>query len=276
MESELNLALAAATEWARKAGDVLMEHFRSSTLEVARKSTDRDLVSTADFASEALLLAAIAETYPEDGILTEEGGALGEGKKLWCLDPLDGTVNFVQGLPLFAVSVARLQDGVPDVAVVHLPVLQETWTACRGGGCFRNGQAVQISEKASLAESVLATGFPYRRQFLADNNLENFGRLFLHVRGLRRSGSAAIDLAWTAGGRLDAFWELHLSPWDVAAGGLLVSEAGGVVDTIQPGGDWVQGRNLLAGPSPLVQALRERLLDGRGAEYPPLGDRTPS
>jgi len=192
---------------------------------------------------------------------------------LWVVDPLDGTVNFVQGLPCFAVSIALLVDGRPELAVVHLPRLEECFRAARGRGAACNGRSIRVSSTTRLADAVLATGFPYRRHLLLDNNLENFERLFLRQRGVRRMGSAASDLAYVAAGRLDAFWELHLSPWDVAAGGLLVEEAGGRVDTIVPGGDWIFERNLLAGPAALCEELRAVLRAGRGPDYPPLGER---
>jgi len=165
--------------------------------------------------------------------------------------------------------------GRPEVAVVHLPRLGETFVAVRGGGATLDGRPLRVSATSAPREALLATGFPYRRHFLRENNLENFNRLFLHQRGVRRMGSAASDLAYVAAGRLDAFWELHLAPWDVAAGALLVTEAGGTVDTIVPGGDWLHGRNLIAGPPALVAALRALLRAGRGDDYPDLGENAP-
>ncbi|MDP6850166.1 MAG: inositol monophosphatase family protein [Planctomycetota bacterium] len=259
---------------AQQAGKILLEKLRSlQELEIQTKSSPRDLVSVADRESEEFLVEGIQKLFPGDGILAEEGGLRpGETDNAWCIDPLDGTVNFLQGLPMFAVSIARLKNGTPDLAVVHLPVLRETFSATLGGGTYLNGKQVTVSSKGNTLEAVLATGFPYRRHLLRDNNLENFNRMFLNVRGLRRMGSAAIDLAYVSAGKLDAFWELHLSPWDVAAGGLLVSEAGGVVDTISPGGDWLNGRNIIAGPAPLLKQVRDTLLMNRGGDYPDLGD----
>lgn len=274
---DLDAELATIRELAIGAGEILLDWSgRLATDQVGSKSAQRDLVTAADLASEAYLLEHLRAAFPEDGFLAEESSEekLPEGfEHVWCIDPLDGTVNFVHQLPMYAVSIARLHQGKPDLAVVHLPRLNETFTARRGGGAFLNGEPMRISDSEVPLQSLFATGFPYRRHLLADNNLENFNRMFLHQRGVRRMGSAAIDLAYVAAGRIDAFWELHLSPWDAAGGALLVQEAGGVVDTLQPGGDWLFGRNLIAGPTTLVEATRALLQEGRGPDFPNLGDR---
>ncbi|MFQ5749192.1 MAG: inositol monophosphatase family protein [Planctomycetota bacterium] len=277
MAASLTEICARAVELAGEAGRLLLSHRQNlERLEVRIKSTPRDLVTEADLASERLLLEGLRASFPEHGIHAEESGRETHGAEwVWYVDPLDGTTNFVQGLPLFAVSLGLVRQEDPEVAVVHAPVLGETFTAVRGEGAWLGGRRLRVSTKSGLADSILATGFPYRRHLLLDNNLENFQRLFLRERGIRRMGSAAIDLAYVAAGRLDAFWELHLGPYDVAAGGLLVREAGGVVDTIVPGGDWIHGANLIAGPARLVEGLREVLLEERGRNYPPLGERRP-
>lgn len=274
LKQDLELAIRLAEQ----AGEVLLSW--SGKLEqgdVGHKSAARDLVTAADVASEKLLLAGLAAAFPGQGVLAEESGnhpgQVASGPR-WCIDPLDGTVNFVHGLPMYAVSIARLdEDGQPELAVVHLPRLQESYVAYRGGGAWCGERRLKVSPVESTEEAVLATGFPYRRHLLADNNLENFQRLFLHQRGIRRMGSAACDLAYVAAGKLDAFWELHLSPWDVAAGGLLVQEAGGKMDTFQSGGSWVFDGNVLAGNAPVVEDLRRRLGADRGPHWPDLGDR---
>lgn len=277
-EQNLHAVLAKAEELAVRAGKILLDWSgRLASNQIGSKSAARDLVTEADLASEAFLLKHLAEAFPEDAFLAEESADQAmpnpSAASMWCIDPLDGTVNFVHQLPMYAVSIARLTHGIPDVAVVHLPRLQETFTAVRGGGAFLNGERIEVSSSSKPLESLFATGFPYRRHLLADNNLENFNRMFLHQRGIRRMGSAAIDLAYVAAGRIDAFWELHLSPWDVAAAGLLVQEAGGIVDTLRPGGDWIFDGNLLAGPACLVEATRSLLAEGRGEDFPNLGDR---
>lgn len=276
--SERRAIAAEAEQLARGAGRILASWWeRLGAADVGSKSAERDLVTRADLDSEAHLLEGLRRLFPGDAILAEESGAAGraDAAATWYVDPLDGTVNFVHRLPMMAVSLARVADGRPEVAVVHLPRLDETFVAVRGGGARLDGAELRVSPTSAPRDALLATGFPYRRHLLADNNLDNFVRLFLHQRGIRRMGSAACDLAYVAAGRLDAFWELHLSPWDVAAGGLLVEEAGGVVDTLVPGGDWLHGGNLIAGPPALVAELRALLREGRGADWPDLGERAP-
>jgi len=277
MASSLKEICARAVELALDAGRLLLAYRRDlEGLDVRTKGTPRDLVTGADLASERLLLEGLRASFPGHGIHSEESGReTQDAERVWYVDPLDGTTNFVQGLPFFAVSLGLVRQGRPEVAVVHAPVLGETFTAVRGEGAWLGNRRLRTSAKTRLADSILATGFPYRRHLLLDNNLDNFERLFLRERGIRRMGAAAIDLAYVAAGRLDAFWELHLGPYDVAAGGLLVTEAGGVVDTIVPGGDWIHGANLLAGPARLAEALREVLLEGRGRDYPSLAERRP-
>lgn len=274
MADELTAALRTAVRAAEEAGALLLEWFRRLDSEHVRvKNTERDLVTTADLESEELILSRLRAAFPDDGVFAEESGTERlQAAHVWYVDPLDGTTNFVHGLPMFAVSIARVTAGRPDVAVVHVPVLEETFRATRGGGAHLGDRRLEVSGERTLRDALLATGFPYRRHRLLDNNLENFNRVFLRQRGVRRMGSAAVDLAYTAAGRLDAFWELHLGPYDVAAGGLLVEEAGGVVDTLEPGGDWIHDRNVIAGPAPLADALREVLLAGRDTGYPPLGE----
>ncbi len=274
MEPSLSSVLDFARQIAEEAGQLLMQgRSQLQSADVETKSSARDLVTQVDRDCESFLVSKIQSRFPKDEILAEEGGLRpGANTTTWCIDPLDGTVNFVQGLPFFSVSIARISNGKPDLAVVHLPVLKETFFATLGGGAYLNESSIRVSSKTETMDSVLATGFPYRRNELAENNLENFNRMFLHVRGIRRMGSAAIDLAYVAAGKLDAFWELHLSPWDVAAGALLVTEAHGTVDTIVPGGDWLHEKNILAGPSQLVDEVREILLRGREPDYPNLGD----
>lgn len=259
---------------ARAAGQVLMDSFdQLDASRIRSKSAARDLVTDVDVKAEQLILQHIQQKFPDDGVYAEESGVERlDAKHVWYVDPLDGTTNFVHSLPMFGVSIARVTAGEPDVAVVFLPRLDECFTAARGHGTQLNGVPVQVSSSTELLRSLLATGFPYRRHVLLDNNLENFNRLFLNQRGIRRMGSAAADLAYVACGRLDAFWELHLGPYDVAAGGLLVREAGGETDAIVAGGDWIHGGSIVAGPSKLVSELRAVLLEGRDQNYPPRGE----
>jgi len=257
--------LAVAEEAARAAGAVLLEHFRRlDPATIRTKSAARDLVSAADVAAERVIVARLRAAFPAHAIESEEEvrDARDDARAgpRWFLDPLDGTVNFVHGIPAFSVSIALYEGLVPEVAVVHLPRFGETFTAVRGGGAFADGVPLAVSATAELGDALLATGFPYRRNELEHDNLANFARFFLDVRGLRRIGSAAIDLAYVAAGRFDGFWELHLEPHDVAAGALLVREAGGVVRDADGGEDWLRGGHVVAANPRLFEAIRARIV----------------
>ncbi|MBI4965896.1 MAG: inositol monophosphatase [Desulfomonile tiedjei] len=215
-----------------KAGRVLMGYFQGE-LHIKLKD-DRegaiDIVTDADRASEDLILEAIHRQFPGHDILTEETPTEKTGSKyLWLVDPLDGTVNFAHSYPVFAVSIALMVDGSLVAGMVHDPLKQETFSAFRNGGAFLNGTPIRVSNADRLEQSVVATGFPYDKAFSTENNLAEFSRVLMKVQGMRRGGSAAMDLAYVASGRLDGFWELKLKPWDMAAGMLLVEEACGRV-----------------------------------------------
>jgi len=259
---EREQALAVALAAAREAGALQLAALgRLDRARIGTKSAARDLVTEVDVASERCLVRHLRTAFPAHAIEAEEEVNDAErGAPRWFLDPLDGTVNFVHGLPAFAVSMGLFVDGVPELAVVHAPRLGETFHALRGGGAWLGAERLAVSATAELSEAVLATGFPYRRHELAPNNLENFSALFLAVRDLRRVGSAALDLAYVAAGRLDGFWELYLAPHDVAAGALLVREAGGVVCDVDGGEDWLRGGHIVAAGPGLVGALRKRLV----------------
>lgn len=258
--------LSVARRAALDAGELLLGCLgRLAAGSTRTKSSARDLVTEADVASERLIVARLRDAFPSHRIEAEEethdaGGD--EGAPRWFLDPLDGTVNFVHQLPAFAVSLGLYVGRQPQVAVVHLPRLGETFTAIRGLGARLDGAQIHVSEATSLSESILATGFPYRRNELRHSNLENFARFFYDVRGMRRMGSAAMDLAYVAAGRLDGFWELHLAPHDVAAGALLVREAGGLVTDADGGEDWLRGGHIVAAPPALHELIRARIEHG--------------
>ena len=256
-------ALAVAEAAAREAGALLLAHFgRLDERTIGRKSARRDLVTAADLASERAIVARLRAAFPEHAIEAEEevrdGGDSARGAR-WFLDPLDGTVNFVHRLPCFGVSLALYDAGVPEVAVVHAPALGETFSAVRGGGAFLNGARLSVSSATELSEALLATGFAYRRSELANDNLANFAAFLHDVRDLRRMGSAALDLSWTAAGRFDGYWELHLSPHDVAAGALLVREAGGLVTDALGGEHWLRGGSIIAAGPGLHARIRAQI-----------------
>lgn len=246
---------------AHAAGRVLLEHFEHLERSTIRsKSSARDLVTAADVAAERQIVELLRRDCPDHAIEAEEETRDALDRRLrWFVDPLDGTVNFVHGIPIFSVSIALYDGTTPLVAVVHVPKLEETFTACRGAGAFLGERRLHVSDANTLAESVLATGFPYRRNELVHNNVANFDALILAIRGIRRMGSAAVDLAFVAAGRFDGYWELHLSPHDLAAGALLVREAGGVVTDVHGGDDWLRAGHVVASGPKIALELRSRL-----------------
>jgi myo-inositol-1(or 4)-monophosphatase len=250
---------------ARDAGRLLLG-FVGRSLDVRLKG-DVDLVTQADRASEDLILAAIRERFPGDDILAEESGASSggaAGARCWVVDPLDGTTNFAHGLPLWSVSIGVLDpDGAPEVGVVYDPSRDECFTAARGNGAACNGDPISVSSTRRLGEAVLVTGFPYDIRTSEIDNLDHFTRFMKRCRAVRRLGSAAIDLAWVACGRFDGFWELKLHPWDVAAGILLVQEAGGSVSRFDGASFDIHALDLLAAPGALTIEMQEVLRRGR-------------
>ena len=242
---------------AREAGEGILRRYRvGGQTSVQTKGRPRDLVTEADRASEDRILAAVRREFPGDGIVAEETSPeeIRRGR-VWIVDPLDGTVNFAHGVPLFSVSVGLAVDGVPVAGCVHAPYLRETYSAAAGEGTTLNGEPVRVSSQGDVAKTLLCTGFAYKRNEVAENNLDNFVKMELLARGVRRLGSAALDLAFVSCGRFDGFWELWLSPWDVGAGIVLVREAGGVVTEIGGGPDPLFGGSILAANPALHAAL---------------------
>lgn len=224
--------LEFAIHVAQLAAALLRERYESD-LAVSSKSTAVDLVTDVDQASEALILRHIRERYPDDRIYAEETAQdlrlLAGGGAVWLVDPLDGTVNYAHGFPVFSTAMALMVDGQVVVGVVVDPLRGETYTAERGAGAWLGGRRLRVSARDRLADSLLATGFPYTRAINPDNNLDAFNYLMPRTRGVRRAGSACLDMAWVAAGRVDGYWEMGLQPYDWAAGGLMVEEAGGKV-----------------------------------------------
>jgi myo-inositol-1(or 4)-monophosphatase len=263
--------LATTLEIARGAGVLLMEYFgRLRPEQISSKLIERDLVTEADRAVERWIVECLRAAFPAHAIEAEEetlDPQSDASQPRWFVDPIDGTVNFVHQLPAFCVSLGLYRGNTPEVAVVHAPRLAETFWATRGHGAFLDGRRLAVSKARDLSEAILATGFPYQRAQAANNNLDNFGRFFPLIRGERRFGSAALDLCYVAAGRLDGFWELQLSPHDVAAGALLVREAGGRVTDADGGEDWLRCGHIVASTPLLHEAIRSRVSHGpaRGA-----------
>ena len=204
--------------------------------------SEKDIVTSADRRVEEYLVSAIKGEFPGHGILAEESGAsLTESEHIWIIDPIDGTTSFVHGQPFYSISLALSRGGETICGVVCAPRLGELYWAERGKGAYCNGELIRVSTRDRLINSVLSTGFACVRQNLPENNIGNFCRVLPEVRGMRRFGSAAMDLAYVASGRLDGFWELNLNDYDVAAGALLVTESGGAVCDIRGGADYPRG-----------------------------------
>ena len=234
--SEREAVRALAEEIARAAGAIQRARYET-TLTVRTKSASIDLVTEVDHACEALIVERIRAARPRDAILAEEGGGedLAGATWRWVIDPLDGTMNFAHGYPRFCVSIGVERGAVRTLGVVYDPLLDELYTAVRGRGAWLNGRRLRVSTTASLGEALLATGFAYDVRRSAVDNLDHFAALVKRSRAVRRDGSAALDLCYVAAGRLDGYWELKLLPWDVAAGLLIVEEAGGRTSDLRGG-----------------------------------------
>ena len=256
MELNLEKTLDLAVAWAKEAGDIQLSYFRGTELGIQTKSNVYDVVTRADKESEAFLIRKIQEYFPGHAILGEESGAHeGTAGYRWVIDPLDGTNNYSQGLPVFTVSIGLQYQGVTVLGVVYAPYFRETYTAVKGKGAFLNGQAIHISEKEDLEHSVLGTGFPYDKDVNPDNNAANLSAILPHLRGVRRMGSAAYDLCCVAAGFLDGYWELSLNLWDMCAGALLVEEAGGIVRPFREN----RGISIIAGNVTIVKKIGEMI-----------------
>ena len=251
----LNIAVRAA----RRAGEVIIRSLnRLESLTVASKGRN-DFVTEVDHAAEHEIISTIRRHYPQHAFLAEESGASGESDTVWIIDPLDGTTNFMHGFPVFAVSIACQIKGRLEHAVVYDPMRGELFTASRGAGAHLENHRLRVSKARTLEGSLLATGFPYRADSQhADAYFAMLKAVSQQAAGVRRPGAAALDLAYVAAGRVDAFWEFGLSAWDTAAGTLLIQEAGGRIGTLT-GGEYRQGGNIVAGTPKVYTALLEVL-----------------
>lgn len=252
MHPHLNIAVSAA----RAAGRVIMRHFNQvEQLTITTKSRN-DFVSEVDHMAEQEVVGVIRRAHPDHAILAEESGADGHGDFVWIIDPLDGTTNYLHGLPQFAVSIALQYRGKPEHAVVYNPWSQELYTASRGQGAQVDGRRIRVSKARTLEGSLIGTGFPFRQNQNLDSYLPMLRHVLENTAGVRRAGSAALDLAYVAAGRLDGFWEFGLQPWDMAAGMLLISEAGGrITDFANDDADPLKTGNILAGNPKIFEAL---------------------
>jgi myo-inositol-1(or 4)-monophosphatase len=249
--------LETAITAARAGSEVLQRYFRRDGLQVSRKGQN-DFVTEADKASEAAVLGVIRERHPDHRIVAEEGGGADlnhDSDSEWLVDPLDGTTNFLQGLPVWCVSVACREAGRIVAGAIVDPEGENEFTALRGHGAFWNGRPMSASKHPGLDGAFLATGYPFRALSTLDVYLDIFRDVFRRSKAIRRCGSAALDLAYTAAGVYDGFFEFRLSPWDIGAGILLIEEAGGVVTDLDGAAGYFHGGNVVAGGKAVQREL---------------------
>jgi myo-inositol-1(or 4)-monophosphatase len=253
MHPMLNTAVKAA----RKAGSVINR--ASVDLDAVRVGAKgrSDFVTEVDHAAERAILDMLLKAYPDHAVLAEESGASGNSEYTWIIDPLDGTTNFIHGFPQYAVSIALRHRDLITQAVVFDPTRNELFTASRGRGAFLNERRIRVSRRDKLADSLIGTGFPFRSLEHLDEYVRMFKSITEHTAGIRRPGAAALDLAYVAAGRLDGFWEIGLSPWDMAAGSLLILEAGGLVSDFDGDPGYLEdGRIVCGSPKIFPQLLQ--------------------
>jgi myo-inositol-1(or 4)-monophosphatase len=255
MHPILNIGIRAA----RAAGDHIMRYAgRVDAIPVNNKGRN-DFVSQVDRDAEALIINTVLKAYPDHAILAEESGSRGGGDFQWIIDPLDGTTNYLHGFPQFAVSIAFRNKGEIEQAIIYDPPRQELFTASRGDGARLDNRRIRVAGLRGLENALLGTGVPFRGENRLDRWVEILRLLVPDTAGVRRAGAAALDLAWVACGRLDGFFELGLNTWDIAAGHLLIREAGGIITDLYDRGDGLDSGDVLAGNPHVHKAMRERL-----------------
>ncbi|MDH4150471.1 MAG: inositol monophosphatase [Betaproteobacteria bacterium] len=252
MHPMLNIAIKAA----RRAGGIINRASRNLDVIAVKEKAANDFVSDVDREAEQAIIRTLREAYPAHAILAEESGASGTSEYQWIIDPLDGTTNFLHGFPQYAVSIALLHKGVINQAVIYDPGRNDLFTATKGRGAYLNETRLRVSKRPHLQPCLIGTGFPYRQLEHLEAYLGMMRDIIKHTAGVRRPGSAALDLAYVAAGRLDGFWELGLSKWDIAAGALLITEAGGLVGDLQGNDRYLESGNIVAGnPKVFAQLL---------------------
>ncbi|GAB3670137.1 inositol monophosphatase family protein [Salinisphaera aquimarina] len=252
MQPLTNIAVTAA----RRAGDVILSYYRrGETGEVTAKRGRNDFVTEADQRAEKTIIDTITRVYPDHAFMAEESGEQGDSDTIWIIDPIDGTANFMRGIPHFSVSIACQINGVIEHAVIYDPVKDELFTADRNAGTSLDGRRIRVSRTVHMRQALLATGFAYRKNGDVATHMPVFNRLLSASGDIRRAGSAALDLAYVAAGRLDGFWEMGLAPWDMAAGILMVRAAGGIAGDTGDGDPMKTGNILAANPKLYPQLL---------------------
>ena len=253
--------LTTAVKAARRAGTIINRGARDLDLLTVSAKGPKDFVSEVDHAAEAAIVETLHATYPDHAILAEEGTARDKNAQaefVWIIDPLDGTTNFLHGFPQYCVSIALAHRGVVTQGVIYDPVRNDLFTASRGRGAFLNDRRIRVSKRQHLRECLIGTGFPFRAGSYLETYLAMMRRMIQNTAGIRRPGAAALDLAYVAAGFYDGFWEVGLNPWDVAAGSLLVLEAGGLVGNLTGDGDYLwSGQVIAANPKIFAQIVKE-------------------
>ncbi|THB67606.1 MAG: inositol-1-monophosphatase [Gammaproteobacteria bacterium] len=258
MHPLLNTAVKAA----RRAGNIIVRNYeRADSVKISQKK-DNDFVTEVDIFAENEIKDILKTAYPDHAILAEESGRDGNNDFLWIIDPLDGTTNFAHQFPHFAVSVALQVKGKLEHAVIYDPIKQELFTASNGGGAFLDGRRLRVKNRKNLQGALIGTGFPFKNKEILDQYIDTFKDIFSESAGVRRAGAASLDLAYVAAGRLDGFWEAGLKPWDIAAGALLVIEAGGVVTDFSGNGGYLDSGNTVAGNIKLHNELINKISAG--------------
>jgi myo-inositol-1(or 4)-monophosphatase len=247
----VNIAVKAA----RRAGRIINQAAGNLDILTVRHKSLNDLVSEVDRASEEAIIETLKTAYPDHAILAEESGATGNSDLVWVIDPLDGTTNYLHGFQQYAVSIALLHKGVLTHGVIYDPCRNDLYTASRGRGAYLNDKRLRVSRREKLIDSLIGTGFPFRMFEHLDAYTGMLKELMTKTAGVRRPGSAALDLANVAAGRLDGFWEIGLAPWDMAAGCLMITEAGGLVGDFEGNDGFMQSGNLVAGTSKIFAQL---------------------
>ncbi|WP_299073916.1 inositol-1-monophosphatase [uncultured Paraglaciecola sp.] len=256
MHPMLNIAIRAA----RSAGNIIAKGFENQTDMQIEAKGDNDYVTSVDKEAEQAIIYKIKQSYPEHSFVGEEGGIVeGDNDFKWIIDPLDGTTNFIKGIPHFAVSIALMHKGRLDQGVVFDPIRGELFTASKGAGAQLNGFRIRASKAKELGQTILATSFPFKNKDNLSQYQQSFNKVFMQAGDIRRSGSAALDLAYVAAGRYDGYWERGIKPWDIAAGELLVRESGGLVTDFSGGNDPMHKGEIVAGSAKVVQALVKHL-----------------
>lgn len=252
MHPVVNIAINAA----RNASKIIMSMWgRVDIRDISEKSRN-DFVTEVDKLAESEIIKTLKKPYPDHTFIAEESGiAQGDESYVWIIDPLDGTTNYIHGIPHFAVSIAMKYKNKLEHAVIFDPIRNELFTATRGEGARLNDRRLRVSQQSKIEHALLGTGFPYKTPEAIDPYLRVFENLLPQVRGMRRAGSAALDLAYVAAGRFDGFWEFFLSPWDIAAGALLIKEAGGLVGDIYGGEKYLETGHIVAGNNKIFKAL---------------------